>query len=84
MPDLEQAAKRAAALRTTILELHRAENEADDALNDALAGLYDGVTEIPTLVTAIRWGELYGLLEDATDRAEGIANTLEGILIKYA
>src|SRR5918994_5261698 len=59
MPDLEQAAKRATALRTTILELHRAENEADDALNDALAGLYDGVTEIPALVTAIRWGELY-------------------------
>ena len=84
MPDLEQAAKRAAALRTTILELHRAENEADDALNDALAGLYDGVTEIPALVTALRWGEIYGLLEDATDRAEGIAHTLEGILIKYA
>jgi uncharacterized protein len=84
MPHLEQAAKRSTGLRTAILELHRAENEADDALNDALAGLYDGITEVPALITAIRWGEIYGLLEDATDRAEGIANTLEGILIKYA
>ena len=84
VPHLEHAAKRVTELQAAILELHRAENEADDALNQALAGLYDGVTAVPELITAIRWGELYGLLEDATDRAEDVANTLEGILIKYA
>ncbi len=29
-------------------------------------------------------GELYALLEAATDKAEAIANTLEGVLLKYA
>jgi uncharacterized protein Yka (UPF0111/DUF47 family) len=28
----------------------------------------------------MRWGELYGLLEDATDRAETVANTVQGIM----
>jgi uncharacterized protein Yka (UPF0111/DUF47 family) len=28
----------------------------------------------------MRWGELYGLLEDATDRVETVANTLQGIM----
>lgn len=81
---LEFAAKQGAALRRHVLELHRLENEADDALNQTLAGLYDNVTEVPVLIQAIRWGELYALLEDATDRAEDIANTLEGILLKHA
>ena len=42
--------------------------------------LYDGVTAIPALVHAMGWGELYGLLEDTTDRAETVANTLQGIM----
>ncbi|MGH2557911.1 MAG: DUF47 domain-containing protein [Thermomicrobiales bacterium] len=81
---LEFAAKRHEALRRSVLELHRLENEADDVLNQTLAGLYDGVTDVPDLIQAIRWGELYTLLEDSTDRAEDIANTLEGILLKHA
>jgi uncharacterized protein Yka (UPF0111/DUF47 family) len=28
----------------------------------------------------MRWGELYGLLEDATDRAETVTNTVQGIM----
>jgi predicted phosphate transport protein (TIGR00153 family) len=84
MPHLERVAKEGAALRRAFLEVHRLENEADDALSQALAHLYDGVTEVPALITAMRWGELLGLLEDATDRAEDVANTLEGIMLKNA
>ncbi len=84
IPLLSEVGKRAIDLRKFVLELHRAENEADDALNVALDELYDGVTEVPSLIHALRWGELYQLLEDATDRAEDVANTLEGILLKYA
>ena len=84
IPLLSEVGKRAIDLRKAVLELHRAENEADDALNVALDELYDGVTEVPSLIHALRWGELYQLLEDATDRAEDVANTLEGILLKYA
>jgi uncharacterized protein Yka (UPF0111/DUF47 family) len=65
-----------------VVEIHRLENEADDVLNEALAVLYDGASDIPSLVTCMRWGELYGLLEDATDRAEDVADVLEGIYLK--
>lgn len=81
---LEAIGKKAPDLRRSVLELHRLENEADEVHSKALARLYDGVTEVPELIVAMRWGELYGLLEDATDRAERVANTLEGMLIKYA
>jgi uncharacterized protein len=84
VPDLEHAAKRSQQLQRTALELHRLENEADEALNEALAALYDGVTEVPGMIRSVRWGEIYSLLEHATDDGENIGHTLEGILIKYA
>ena len=40
--------------------------------------------DVPELIQSIRWGELYGLLEDATDRAEDIGDRLKGIVAKYA
>jgi uncharacterized protein Yka (UPF0111/DUF47 family) len=81
---LERAAKQSTELRTAVLDIHRLENEADEVLTKALAVLYDGITEVPALITAIRWQELYQLLEEATDRAEHVANAIEGILIKNA
>lgn len=84
IPDLEQAGKRTAELQRCALELHRLENEADEALNQALAALYDDVTEVPALIRSLRWGEIYALLEAATDNGENIGHLLEGILIKYA
>ena len=84
IPELEQAGKKASQIQRCALELHRLENEADDALNQALAALYDGVTEVPQIIRSLRWGEIYSLLEAATDNGENIGHTLEGILIKYA
>jgi predicted phosphate transport protein (TIGR00153 family) len=84
VPMLETVAKQATQMRTAVLEIHRLENEADDALTQALATLYDGITEVPQLITAIRWQELYQLLEESTDRCEHVANALEGILLKHA
>jgi uncharacterized protein Yka (UPF0111/DUF47 family) len=68
------------ALEAHVAEIHRLETEADAVVHEGLTGLYDGVTTIPGFVSAMRWGELYGLLEDATDRAETVANTLQGIM----
>jgi predicted phosphate transport protein (TIGR00153 family) len=84
IPHLEKVGNGAAELKRCILQLHQLENEADDALNAVLATLYDCATDIPSLIKSLRWGELYGLLEDATDRGESIGNTLEGILLKNA
>jgi predicted phosphate transport protein (TIGR00153 family) len=83
MPLLADVGKRGEEIRRHVLEIHRLENEADDVLNQALATLYDDATDIPSLVACIRWGELYGLLEDATDRAEDVADVLEGIYLKH-
>lgn len=63
-------------------EMNRLEDEADDVLNQALAGLYDGVTDIAGVIEAMHWDELYRRLEDATDRGEDLANTIESILRK--
>ncbi|MGB3306752.1 MAG: DUF47 family protein [Thermomicrobiales bacterium] len=84
VPLLERTAANGQEIRKYVLELHRLENEGDDLLSNALAGLYDGVTEVPSLIQALRWGEIYGLLEDASDAGEDVADVLEGILITYA
>jgi predicted phosphate transport protein (TIGR00153 family) len=84
VPLLERTGDNAQELRRCVLELHRLENEGDEALSVALAALYDEATDIPALVCALRWGEIYQLLEDASDRGEDVADILEGILIKYA
>lgn len=83
MPLLADVGKHGEEIRRHILEIHRLENEADDILNQSLATLYDTATDIPSLVSSMRWGELYGLLEDATDRAEDVADVLEGIYLKH-
>ena len=68
------------ALERQVAEIHRLETEADEVVHDGLAGLYDGVMAIPGFVSAMGWGEVYGLLEETTDRAETAANTLQGIM----
>jgi predicted phosphate transport protein (TIGR00153 family) len=78
---LEDSKKRETFL-DHVAELHRLENQADDEHNEVLAGLYDGVSDVPGVIRAMRWGEIYGLLEDATDHAGHIANILEGIVTK--
>ncbi len=83
VPMLEHAKERDELIRRTI-EINRLENEADDLYSQALSTLFDGATDIPSVIKAIRWGDLYGLLEGATDRAEDVADTLEGITLKHA
>jgi uncharacterized protein Yka (UPF0111/DUF47 family) len=68
------------ALEGHVAEIHRLETEADEVAHEGLAGLYDGVRTIPAFVDAMRWGEIYGILEDATDRAETASNTVQGIM----
>ena len=81
---LERSRQNSEKIRRCAEELHRLENEADDALTTSLAALYEGVSEVPALIHALRWGELYQLFENATDRGEDVADTLQGILLKYA
>lgn len=83
VPLLEQRSQ-ADALQRATQEIHRLENEGDDLLADAIATLYDGVTEVPQLIDAMRWNDLYQLLEDTTDKAEHVATVLNNIALKNA
>jgi predicted phosphate transport protein (TIGR00153 family) len=72
------------ALSKATQEIHRLENEGDDRLAEAIATLYDGVTEVPQLIKVMRWNDLYQLLEDTTDKAETVATVLSNIAMKNA
>ena len=63
-------------------EIHRLENEADDLAAEGMATLYDGVTDVPGMIRAVRLGDLYEVLETATDKAEHVAVVLQNIAVK--
>jgi predicted phosphate transport protein (TIGR00153 family) len=74
--------KDAAALNQAAQEIHRLENQGDELLAEALASLYEGVSEVPQLIQAKQRGDLYELLEGATDKAEHVAVALQSITVK--
>ena len=63
------------------VEINRLENTGDRLLRTAFATLFDGSHE-PLVV--IKWRELYGLMEEATDKCEDVANVIESIVLKHA
>lgn len=71
-------------LQRDVAEAHRLETAADAIFNQALGALYAEVATLPALIRAVQWQELYQLLEMATDRAEHVANTLDGIMMQRA
>ena len=75
--------KRAEEIRRFVVELHRLENEADDMMVEALRTLYEGVSEVPELVRAVKWGDVYTVLEEATDKCEHVGTAIESIVVKY-
>jgi uncharacterized protein len=83
VPLLEER-RNADALQRATQEIHRLENEGDDLLAEAVAHLYDGVAQVPELICAMRWGDIYQLLEDTTDKAEQVATALSNIALKNA
>jgi uncharacterized protein Yka (UPF0111/DUF47 family) len=63
------------------IAIHGQENEADRIEQHGLASLFDNKHEA---VEIIKWKDIYGDLETATDRCEDVANVLEGIVLKNA
>jgi uncharacterized protein len=62
-------------------EVHRLEDVGDSTSRHAIAELFSGQQP---LLEVIKLKDLYGLLEDALDRCETVANVLEGITTKNA
>lgn len=62
------------------VEIHRLENDADDVYFQAIGKLFKDATDP---VRVIKMKELYEILENATDRAESVANIIESIVLKH-
>ena len=79
---LEQAVDHLRELKTIMtftIEVNRLENEADHISRQAVADLFSNPHEV---LDVLRWKEIYGRLEGATDRCEDVANTIEAIVLK--
>jgi predicted phosphate transport protein (TIGR00153 family) len=63
------------------VELNRLENMADRVYRAAIAELFEDTNDITQI---IKWREIYEHMESATDRAEDVADVLEGVALKNA
>jgi predicted phosphate transport protein (TIGR00153 family) len=77
----ELRTKNYAHVQEHCIEINRIENRIDRLYRDALGKL---LTNSNDPIAVIKWKDIYQLLEDASDRAEDIANILEGIVLKHA
>ena len=66
-------------LMSFTIEINRLENEADTISRQVVADLFSGRHD---LLDVMRWKELYGRLENAADKCEDVANTIEAIVVK--
>ena len=62
------------------VEIHRLENVADDIYFRAIGKLFKDATDP---IEVIKWKEFLEILENATDRAESVANIIESIVLKH-
>ena len=63
------------------VEVNRLENEADKVSREAIGRLFDGEQDP---ITLIKLKELLEVLEEASDKAEDVANVLETVILKSA
>jgi len=78
----ELRAKHYELVQEHCIEINRLENRIDRKYRDALGNLVNNSANDPVYI--IKWKDIYTLFEDASDRAEDIANVLEGIVLKNA
>jgi len=68
-----------AELNPYLVEINRLENEADAVSRQVVADLFSGPHEV---LDILRWREIYGRLENAADKCEDVADTIEAIILK--
>jgi predicted phosphate transport protein (TIGR00153 family) len=73
--------KNAQMIMAKCIEINRLENEADGILRAAVARLFreEGDTKL-----VLKWKEVFENLEAASDRAEDVANILEGVVLEHS
>lgn len=64
-----------------IIEVNRLEEEGDRISRKAIKDLFR--SDLP-VIEVIKWREIYQFLEDTLDACEGVANAVEGVVMKNA
>ncbi|HZI11064.1 MAG TPA: DUF47 family protein [Myxococcus sp.] len=62
-------------------EIKRLETQADEALRAGLGRLFKSGSDT---LTIIKWKEIYDLIETATDKCQGVANVIEGVVLEHS
>ena len=78
--DLIQNMKEASALLSLCSQINRHEHDADLVFRRALARLFNERTDP---LEVMKWRDIFEALETATDRAEDVANIIEGIVLEH-
>jgi predicted phosphate transport protein (TIGR00153 family) len=65
----------------SVIQINSLENKADDLLRDGLVELFSHPEDV---IHIIKWRDIYSEMEEATDKAEDIADVLRGLSIKHA
>jgi predicted phosphate transport protein (TIGR00153 family) len=69
----------------SVIHINSLENQADNLLRAGLVELFSRPQEKPQdVVEIIKWRDIYEEMEEATDKAEDIADVLRGLVIKHA
>jgi uncharacterized protein len=72
--------KRPQVILNKCLELETLESEGDRIEAHAIASLFERETDA---IEVIKWKDIYGDLETATDRCQDVGNVLQSILIRH-
>ncbi len=62
-------------------EINALENQADSLTRRTMAKLFRRGSDP---LTVVKWKEIIDLIESATDRAEDVANVIEGVVLEHA
>lgn len=63
------------------VEINKHENTADGCYRRGISGLFKHEKD-PVVI--MKWRDIYDYLEEATDRCEDVANTIEGVVLEHA
>jgi uncharacterized protein len=78
---LRDMKKNPAAILEACREMNVLENQADTLTRRTMAKLFKRGNDP---LTVMKWKEIIDLIEDATDRAEDVANVIEGVVLEHA
>ena len=73
--------KNPTGMNAQIVEIHRLENEADEAYSRAIGDLFKNSKDP---IEVIKLKELLEILENGTDKGEQVANIMESVLLKHS